>query len=135
MQAAAANPFMGMGDLTQPISASPARPPPPTIPPQPKSAFDDLEDVMRMSLGGSPAKSQQPITQQPQPMAAQPFSDVMSMPMAQPMMFGSPARQPMMPMGATGSIFKHLNGPFFIVVFFFNSLQSCQLIIVVCAFY
>ncbi|XP_022815416.1 phosphatidylinositol-binding clathrin assembly protein LAP isoform X3 [Spodoptera litura] len=100
--AAAANPFMGMGDLTQPISASPARPPPPTIPPQPKSAFDDLEDVMRMSLGGSPAKSQQPITQQPQPMAAQPFSDVMSMPMAQPMMFGSPARQPMMPMGATG---------------------------------
>ncbi|XP_075984839.1 phosphatidylinositol-binding clathrin assembly protein lap [Anticarsia gemmatalis] len=100
--AAAANPFMGMGDPTQPISASPARPPPPSIPPQPKSAFDDLEDVMRMSLGGSPAKSQQPITQQPQPMAAQPFSDVMSMPMSQPMMFGSPARQPMMPMGATG---------------------------------
>ncbi|XP_047034919.1 phosphatidylinositol-binding clathrin assembly protein LAP isoform X2 [Helicoverpa armigera] len=100
--AAAANPFMGMGDLTQPISASPARPPPPAIPPQPKSAFDDLEDAMRMSLGGSPAKAPQPITQQPQPMAAQPFSDVMSMPMSQPMMFGSPARQPMMPMGATG---------------------------------
>ena len=72
MQAAAANPFMGMGDLAQPISASPARPPPPSIPPKPKSAFDDLEEVMRMS---------------------------------QPMMFGSPARQPMMPMGATGSIF------------------------------
>lgn len=106
MQAAAANPFMGMGDPTQPITASPARPPPPVIPPQPKSAFDDLEDVMRMSLGGSPAKSQQPITQQPQPMAAQPFNDVMSMPMSQPMMFGSPARQPMMPMAASGSILK-----------------------------
>lgn len=107
MQAAAANPFMGMGDPTQPITASPARPPPPSIPPQPKSAFDDLEEVMRMSLGGSPAKSQQqqpPITQQP--MAAQPFSDVMSMPMSQPMMFGSPARQPMMPMAATGSKFE-----------------------------
>ncbi|XP_068619880.1 phosphatidylinositol-binding clathrin assembly protein LAP isoform X2 [Battus philenor] len=92
--AAAANPFMGMGDPTQPITASPARPPPPN--PQPKSAFDDLEDVMRMSLGGSPAKQQpQPITQQP---VAQPFGDVMSMPMAQPMMFGSPARQPMVPM-------------------------------------
>lgn len=94
VQAAAPNPFMGMGDPTQPISASPARPPPPN---PPKSAFDDLEDVMRMSLGGSPAKAQ-PITQQPQPMASQPFSDVMSMPMAQPMMFGSPARQPMMAM-------------------------------------
>ncbi|XP_031770543.2 phosphatidylinositol-binding clathrin assembly protein LAP [Galleria mellonella] len=101
--AAPANPFMGMGDPAPPISASPARPPPPAHPPQPKSAFDDLEDVMRMSLGGSPAKqSNQPITQQPQPMASQPFSDVMSMPMAQPMMFGSPARQPMMPMTAMG---------------------------------
>ncbi|KAL0868690.1 hypothetical protein ABMA27_008138 [Loxostege sticticalis] len=99
--AAAANPFMGMGD-PQPVTASPARPPPPAHPPQPKSAFDDLEDVMRMSLGGSPAKQPQPITQQPQPMAAQPFGDVMSMPVAQPMMFGSPARQPMMPMAAMG---------------------------------
>ncbi|XP_063379509.1 phosphatidylinositol-binding clathrin assembly protein LAP isoform X4 [Cydia fagiglandana] len=98
--AAAANPFMGMGDPTQPISASPARPPPPAHPPQPKSAFDDLEDVMRMSLGGSPAKSQ-PITQQPQPMAAAPpFGDVMAMGAPQPMMFGSPARQPMVPMSA-----------------------------------
>lgn len=104
-QAAAANPFMGMGD-PQPVTASPARPPPPAHPPQPKSAFDDLEDVMRMSLGGSPAKQPQPITQQPQPMAAQPFGDVMSMPVAQPMMFGSPARQPMMPMAAMGSKFK-----------------------------
>lgn len=104
-QAAAANPFMGMGD-PQPISASPARPPPPANPPHPKTAFDDLEDVMRMSLGGSPAKHPQPITQQPQPMAAQPFSDVMSMPMSQPMMFGSPARQPMVPMAAMGSIFE-----------------------------
>ncbi|XP_045779596.1 phosphatidylinositol-binding clathrin assembly protein LAP isoform X3 [Maniola jurtina] len=95
--AAAANPFMGMGDPTQPITASPARPPPPNV--QPKSAFDDLEDVMRMSLGGSPAKQPQPITQQPQPM---PFGDVMNMPMSQPMMFGSPARQPMMPMAAMG---------------------------------
>ncbi|XP_072933588.1 phosphatidylinositol-binding clathrin assembly protein LAP isoform X2 [Epargyreus clarus] len=105
---AAANPFMGMGDPTQPMTASPARPPPPH-PPQPKSAFDDLEDVMRMSLGGSPAKQQpqpqqpqppqpQPITQQPQPMQ-QPFMD---MQMPQPMMFGSPARQPMMPMAAMG---------------------------------
>ncbi|XP_053615307.1 phosphatidylinositol-binding clathrin assembly protein LAP isoform X5 [Plodia interpunctella] len=34
--------------------------------------------------------------QQPQPMATQP------MPMAQPMMFGSPARQPMVPMAAMG---------------------------------
>ncbi|XP_063379495.1 phosphatidylinositol-binding clathrin assembly protein LAP isoform X2 [Cydia fagiglandana] len=100
--AAAANPFMGMGDPTQPISASPARPPPPAHPPQPKSAFDDLEDVMRMSLGGSPAKSQ-PITQQPQPMAAAPpFGDVMAMGAPQPMMFGSPARQPMVPMSAMG---------------------------------
>ncbi|XP_026497385.1 phosphatidylinositol-binding clathrin assembly protein LAP isoform X2 [Vanessa tameamea] len=107
--AAAANPFMGMGDPTQPMTASPARPPPPN--PQPKSAFDDLEDVMRMSLGGSPAKQNQsqPITQQPQPMGAQSFGDVMSMPMpmpmpmsSQPMMFGSPARQPMMPMAAMG---------------------------------
>ncbi|XP_050354726.1 phosphatidylinositol-binding clathrin assembly protein LAP isoform X4 [Nymphalis io] len=103
--AAAANPFMGMGDPTQPMTASPARPPPPN--PQPKSAFDDLEDVMRMSLGGSPAKQNQsqPITQQPQPMGAQPFGDVMSMSMpmsSQPMMFGSPARQPMMPMAAMG---------------------------------
>lgn len=104
VQAAAANPFMGMGDPTQPISASPARPPP-AHPPQPKSAFDDLEDVMRISLGGSPAKQSQPITQQPQPIAAQPFGDVMSMPMSQPTMFGSPARQPMMPMAAMGSIF------------------------------
>ncbi|XP_034835878.1 phosphatidylinositol-binding clathrin assembly protein LAP isoform X3 [Maniola hyperantus] len=95
--AASANPFMGMGDPTQPITASPARPPPPNV--QPKSAFDDLEDVMRMSLGGSPAKQPQPITQQPQPM---PFGDVMNMPMSQPMMFGSPARQPMMPMAAMG---------------------------------
>ncbi|XP_023934531.1 phosphatidylinositol-binding clathrin assembly protein LAP isoform X6 [Bicyclus anynana] len=95
--AAAANPFMGMGDPTQPITASPARPPPPNV--QPKSAFDDLEDVMRMSLGGSPAKQPQPITQQPQPM---PFGDVMNMPVSQPMMFGSPARQPMMPMAAMG---------------------------------
>ncbi|XP_041983323.1 phosphatidylinositol-binding clathrin assembly protein LAP isoform X3 [Aricia agestis] len=86
---AAANPFMGMGD-PQPLSASQA----PARPPQPKSAFDDLEDVMRMSLG-SPAKAQTaPITQQPQPMA-QPFGDVMG----QPMMFGSPARQPMAAMG------------------------------------
>ncbi|XP_026332020.1 phosphatidylinositol-binding clathrin assembly protein LAP isoform X2 [Hyposmocoma kahamanoa] len=102
--AAAANPFMGMGDPTHPISASPARPPP-AAPAQPKSAFDDLEEVMRMSLGGSPAKqsqSQQPITQQPQPIATQPFGDVMSMPMSQPMMFGSPARQPMMPMATMG---------------------------------
>ncbi|CAH2095047.1 unnamed protein product [Euphydryas editha] len=100
--AAAANPFMGMGDPTQPMTASPARPPPPN--PQPKSAFDELEDVMRMSLGGSPAKKDQsqPITQQPQPMGGQPFGDVMSMPMSQPMMFGSPARQPMMPMTAMG---------------------------------
>ncbi|XP_046972004.1 phosphatidylinositol-binding clathrin assembly protein LAP isoform X2 [Vanessa cardui] len=104
---AAANPFMGMGDPTQTMTSSPARPPPPN--PQPKSAFDDLEDVMRMSLGGSPAKQNQsqPITQQPQPqpqpMAAQPFGDVMSMSMSsQPMMFGSPARQPMMPMAAMG---------------------------------
>ncbi|CAH0730773.1 unnamed protein product, partial [Brenthis ino] len=96
--AAAANPFMGMGE---PVTSSPARPPPPA---QPKSAFDDLEDVMRMSLG-SPAKNQ-PITQQPQsqqPQQGQPqpsvFGDVMSMPVAQPMMFGSPARQPMMAMG------------------------------------
>ncbi|XP_061379956.1 phosphatidylinositol-binding clathrin assembly protein LAP isoform X4 [Danaus plexippus] len=89
--AAAANPFMGMGDPTQPISASPARPPPPN--PQ-KSAFDDLEDAMRISLGGSPAKQSAPITQQPQPMT-QHFGDVM---MSQPMMFGSPARQPMMGM-------------------------------------
>ncbi|XP_053615303.1 phosphatidylinositol-binding clathrin assembly protein LAP isoform X2 [Plodia interpunctella] len=97
--AAAANPFMGMGEpLPAAASASPARPPPPhppAHPAPPKSAFDDLEDVMRMSLGGSPAKSQ-PITQQPQPMATQP------MPMAQPMMFGSPARQPMVPMAAMG---------------------------------
>ncbi|XP_059058711.1 phosphatidylinositol-binding clathrin assembly protein LAP isoform X2 [Achroia grisella] len=101
--AAAANPFMGMGDPSAPISASPARPPPPVQSKQPKSAFDDLEDVMRMSLGGSPAKqSNQAITQQPQPIPSQPFSDVMSMPMAQPMMFGSPARQPMMPMTAMG---------------------------------
>ncbi|XP_063358779.1 phosphatidylinositol-binding clathrin assembly protein LAP isoform X2 [Cydia amplana] len=99
--AAAANPFMGMGDPTQPISASPARPPPPAHPPQPKSAFDDLEDVMRMSLGGSPAKSQ-PITQQPQPMAAAPPFDGMAMGAPQPMMFGSPARQPMVPMSAMG---------------------------------
>ena len=97
---AAANPFMGMGE---PVTSSPAKP---------KSAFDDLEDVMRMSLG-SPAKNQ-PITQQPQPKpplvvnqsqpsANQPqpsvFGDVMSMPV-QPMMFGSPARQPMMAMGS-----------------------------------
>lgn len=101
---------MGMGDPTQPISASPARPPPPANPPQPKSAFDDLEDVMRMSLGGSPAKSQ-PVTQQP--MAAQPFSDVMSMNMSQPMMFGSPAKQPMVPMAAMGSKFESLDGFFF----------------------
>lgn len=93
---AAANPFMGMGDPTQPISASPARPPPPN--PQ-KSAFDDLEDAMRISLGGSPAKQSAPITQQPQPMT-QHFGDVM---MSQPMMFGSPARQPMMGM-AMGSM-------------------------------
>ncbi|XP_022127243.2 phosphatidylinositol-binding clathrin assembly protein LAP isoform X3 [Pieris rapae] len=117
---AAANPFMGMGD-PQPVSASPARPPPPNI--QPKSAFDDLEDVMRMSLGGSPAKQQQPA-----PMAAQPFGDMampmqpmgqpvgqpmgqpigqpmgqpVGQPMGQQMMFGSPARQPMMPMAAMG---------------------------------
>ncbi|XP_061729524.1 phosphatidylinositol-binding clathrin assembly protein LAP isoform X5 [Cydia pomonella] len=98
--AAAANPFMGMGDPTQPISASPARPPPPAHPPQPKSAFDDLEEVMRMSLGGSPAKSQ-PITQQPQPTAAAPpFGDAMPVGAPQPMMFGSPARQPMVPMSA-----------------------------------
>lgn len=103
---AAANPFMGMGEAPM-QSASPARPPPPSVPPQPKSAFDDLEDVMRMSLGGSPAKSSQPITQQPQPMA-------MSMPMSQPMMFGSPARQPMMPM--TGSEFE--NSCAFVVLFF-----------------
>ncbi|XP_061729521.1 phosphatidylinositol-binding clathrin assembly protein LAP isoform X2 [Cydia pomonella] len=100
--AAAANPFMGMGDPTQPISASPARPPPPAHPPQPKSAFDDLEEVMRMSLGGSPAKSQ-PITQQPQPTAAAPpFGDAMPVGAPQPMMFGSPARQPMVPMSAMG---------------------------------
>ncbi|XP_049885818.1 phosphatidylinositol-binding clathrin assembly protein LAP isoform X2 [Pectinophora gossypiella] len=110
--AAAANPFMGMGEPPQAVTASPARPPPPANPPQPKSAFDDLEDVMRMSLGGSPAKHSQPpsqpqpapVTQQPQPMAAgQPFGDLMSMPMSsQPMMFGSPARQPMMPMATMG---------------------------------
>ncbi|CAH4034830.1 unnamed protein product [Pieris brassicae] len=109
---AAANPFMGMGD-PQPVSASPARPPPPNV--QPKSAFDDLEDVMRMSLGGSPAKQQQPA-----PMAAQPFGEMampmqpmgqpvgqpmgqpVGQPMGQQMMFGSPARQPMMPMAAMG---------------------------------
>ncbi|XP_014362853.2 phosphatidylinositol-binding clathrin assembly protein LAP isoform X2 [Papilio machaon] len=91
---AAANPFMGMGDPTQPMTASPARPPPPN-PPQPKSAFDELEDVMRMSLGGSPAR--QP---QPQPITQQPLAQTFDMPvsMPQPMMFGSPARQPMMPM-------------------------------------
>ncbi|XP_045527162.1 phosphatidylinositol-binding clathrin assembly protein LAP isoform X7 [Pieris brassicae] len=109
---AAANPFMGMGD-PQPVSASPARPPPPNV--QPNSAFDDLEDVMRMSLGGSPAKQQQPA-----PMAAQPFGEMampmqpmgqpvgqpmgqpVGQPMGQQMMFGSPARQPMMPMAAMG---------------------------------
>ncbi|CAH0596163.1 unnamed protein product [Chrysodeixis includens] len=89
--AAAANPFMGMGSGG--AGMSPARPPPP------KSAFDELEDVMRMSLGGSPAKGPAPITQQPQP---QGFGDVMAMPMGQPMMFGSPARQPIMPMTAAG---------------------------------
>ncbi|XP_050681529.1 phosphatidylinositol-binding clathrin assembly protein LAP isoform X2 [Leptidea sinapis] len=101
--AAAANPFMGMGE-PQPISASPARPPPPKPqnqparpPGPPKSAFDDLEDVMRMSLGGSPAR--QPVTQQPQP-APQPFGE--AQPTYQPMMFGSPARQPMVPMAAMG---------------------------------
>ncbi|GBP67768.1 hypothetical protein EVAR_22169_1 [Eumeta japonica] len=113
-QAAGPNPFMGMGDplLAQPVmTASPARPPPPA---QPKSAFDDLEEVMRMSLGGSPAKQPQPITQQPlaqHPMGAQvpPAYDVMMGQMGQPQqmaqpMFGSPARQPMaaQPMGAMG---------------------------------
>ncbi|XP_062525312.1 phosphatidylinositol-binding clathrin assembly protein LAP isoform X3 [Bombyx mori] len=83
--AAAPNPFMGMGE------SSPSRPPLPPQPAQPpKSAFDELEDVLRMSLG-SPAKCQ-PVTQQPT--AQHQSADVMSM----PMMFGSPARQPMAPM-------------------------------------
>ncbi|XP_047988204.1 phosphatidylinositol-binding clathrin assembly protein LAP isoform X1 [Leguminivora glycinivorella] len=96
--AAAANPFMGMGDPTQPISASPARPPPPAHPPQPKSAFDDLEDAMRMSLGGSPARAM-PVTQQPMA-APQPQPYGAPAPAPAPMMFGSPARQPMVPMAA-----------------------------------
>ncbi|XP_037962529.2 phosphatidylinositol-binding clathrin assembly protein LAP isoform X2 [Plutella xylostella] len=88
----AANPFMGMGDMPQPISASPARPPPPNV--QPKSAFDDLEDVMRMSLGSPAKQATQPVTQQP--MAA-PF-DIM----APNQSFGSPARQAMAPMQSMG---------------------------------
>ncbi|CAH2054908.1 unnamed protein product, partial [Iphiclides podalirius] len=93
---------MGMGDPTRPLGASPARPPPPAQPPQPRSAFDELEDVMRMSLGGSPARQPQPpITQQPlaqhqqqpPPPAAQLLQGA-----HQPQAFGSPARQPA-PMG------------------------------------
>lgn len=89
---------MGMGDPTPPLSITPQ--PPAPVPAQPKSAFDDLEEVMRMSLGGSPAKQPQPITQQPVPQnPMQPFGD-MQPPMGQPV-FGSPARQPMgRPMGA-----------------------------------
>ncbi|XP_077294750.1 phosphatidylinositol-binding clathrin assembly protein lap isoform X10 [Arctopsyche grandis] len=65
------NPFMGE---TLPMSGgSPSRP---AVPPQPKSALDDLNDTIRMALGGSPSK--------------QPPQQSLSMSSQQ---FGSPAKQ------------------------------------------
>ncbi|KAL0275821.1 UNVERIFIED_CONTAM: hypothetical protein PYX00_003557 [Menopon gallinae] len=81
--AAIPNPFMSSeGDLFAPVAAaaaapaaSPPRPPPPasgqttpaTTASPAKSAFDDLNDSIRMALGGSPSHPPPPAQQQAQP--------------------------------------------------------------------
>ena len=82
--------------------AAPQRPPPPPGPTSSpaKSAFDDLNDSIRMALGGSPGRPQEPPVPQQQPQQQQQqaqqiplqgFGQQQSFPAN--LGFGSPARQ------------------------------------------